>query len=200
MRGTVPRARTAIVLLSLLAAAVVLGGCDGSLSTGLSHALTGPPPASVVAGASTASTALGTLRIAPDGPLTGYSRAEFGDGWARQADGCTSRVDALLRHGTDITRTGCKVTAGRWYSAYDGITLTAASLAQIDHLVPLAEAWRTGAAGWSPVRRVAFANDVDRELLPVSIHANESKGDGAPPAWEPQVTDRCEYAQQWITI
>lgn len=48
--------------------------------------------------------------------------------------------------------------SGRWYSPYDGATWYAASAVGIDHVVPLAEAWRSGASSWSTSRRQSFAN------------------------------------------
>ncbi|WUI03905.1 HNH endonuclease family protein [Spirillospora sp. NBC_00431] len=51
-------------------------------------------------------------------------------------------------------------SSGSWYSPYDGITETLASEIDIDHIVPLAEAWRSGANTWTTSRRQAFANDL----------------------------------------
>jgi hypothetical protein len=55
----------------------------------------------------------------------------------------------------------CKLTGGKWISAYDGKTITNASQLDVDHLVPLAEAWRSGAWKWTPVQRQTFANDLE---------------------------------------
>ena len=59
--------------------------------------------------------------------------------------------------------------SGRWYSPYDGATWTAASDVGIDHVVPLAEAWRSGASSWTTSRCQSFANDLTHpQLIAVS--------------------------------
>ncbi len=50
---------------------------------------------------------------------------------------------------------------GTWFSAYDGKTVTDPQDIDIDHMVPLANAWRTGAASWTDEQREEFANDLD---------------------------------------
>jgi hypothetical protein len=96
------------------------------------------------------------------------------------------------RAGSDADRrktSGGNVVAGTWTSAYDGKILDAPTKVEIDHLVPLADAWRSGAATWTDARREAFANDLDRpELVAVSTASNRAKGDQDPSSWRPQVT------------
>lgn len=61
-------------------------------------------------------------------------------------------------------------TSGSWYSVYDGATWTAASDVDIDHLVPLKEAWVSGARSWTTAQREALANDITRpQLLAVTV-------------------------------
>lgn len=66
--------------------------------------------------------------------------------------------------------------------------------------MPLAEAWRSGAASWTTSRRQAFANDLQHpQLIAVSASSNRSKGDQDPSTWQPTVTSfRCTYARMWI--
>ena len=47
----------------------------------------------------------------------------------------------------------------------DGATWTAASDVDIDHMVPLSEAWASGASAWTTAQRQAFANDLVRPQL-----------------------------------
>jgi hypothetical protein len=71
----------------------------------------------------------------------------------------------------------------------------------IDHLVPLAEAWDSGASTWSAAEREAYANDLgdDRALIAVSAASNRSKADQDPTAWMPPAEGyRCQYATDWI--
>ncbi|MEV0976570.1 hypothetical protein [Streptomyces sp. NPDC049915] len=52
-------------------------------------------------------------------------------------------------------------------------------------MVPLAEAWDSGAWHWSPEEREAYANDLgdDRALIAVSATSNRSKADQDPTTW-----------------
>ncbi|MFD6287510.1 HNH endonuclease family protein [Streptomyces sp. NPDC060205] len=86
---------------------------------------------------------------------------------------------------------------GEWYSYYDGVTLTAPGGLDIDHLVPLAEAWDSGASAWTPARRHAYAHDLDadRSLVAVTARTYRSKSDQDPADWRPPLADaRCTYA------
>jgi hypothetical protein len=100
---------------------------------------------------------------------------------------------------------GCTVATGRWTSPYDGAVWTLASDVDIDHVVPLAEAWASGirADGWPASRRVAYANDLgyDWSLLAVTDNVNQSKGDRDPAEWLPPSPEaRCTYAVQWVSV
>ncbi|HWC23064.1 MAG TPA: HNH endonuclease family protein [Flexivirga sp.] len=145
----------------------------------------------------------------------GYLRAAFGSDWVdTDGDGCNQRDDVLLRDAVPgSTRVaqqgGCDhdVLAGTWYDPYTGRTLTFTDLKdlhqaeaiQIDHIVPLAEAWVSGARTWSDDRRKTFANDL-HELLAVDGPTNMSKGDGDPASWRPRKGFQCSYARRWIAI
>ncbi len=68
-----------------------------------------------------------------------------------------------------------------WYSPYDGATWTAASDVDIDHMVPLAEAWASGAWAWTTSQRQTYANDLGGpELWAVTDSVSQSKGDKDP--------------------
>lgn len=140
------------------------------------------------------------LHVQPDGSLAGYSRAQFGAGWGTGPDGCDTRIDVLIVDGTSVAHRGCTITSGRWVSLYDGVTVSDYHELDIDHIVPLADAWRTGAASWSAAQRQAFAND-PVELVAVTAHSNRSKGDQPPPGYEPpDSADDCAYAQHWMQV
>jgi hypothetical protein len=91
-----------------------------------------------------ASTALSTLNVAVQGPQTGYSRNKFPH-WIEISGKCNTRETVLARDGTQIvTNAACSVTSGKWLSPYDGKTWTNASDVDIDHVVPLSNAWKVG--------------------------------------------------------
>lgn len=90
--------------------------------------------------------------------------------------------------------------SGDWYSEYDGASFTDGSDLDIDHVVPLAEAWRSGADSWSDQEREDFANDLEGpQLIAVSASSNRSKGDQDPSSWWPTRTAyQCTYAKMWV--
>ena len=93
------------------------------------------------------------------------------------------REFVLKRDGTNVvTNDACASTSGTWKSPYDGATWTQASDIDIDHMVPLKNAWivssqetaffqpdtnalQSGAASWTTAKRTQFANDVTRPQL-----------------------------------
>ncbi|MGW6604250.1 HNH endonuclease family protein [Streptomyces sp. NPDC055036] len=134
----------------------------------------------------------------------GYKRSSFKHWTDADRDGCDTRQE-VLKAESRIEPTigaGCKVTAGEWYSYYDGVTVTSPSGVQIDHMVPLAEAWDSGASAWTPARREAYANDiaVERSLVAVTSRTNQSKADRDPTTWLPPLADaRCTYIADWVS-
>ena len=108
----------------------------------------------------------------------------------------------LERDGKNLKKNGCNITDGEWYSVYDGLTLSDPLEVDIDHMVPLANAWRSGADKWTDQKRSDFANDLDRpQLIAVSRGSNRSKGDQDPSQWKPPSFQYyCTYAKAWITV
>jgi len=151
--------------------------------------------------ASTARTYLSSLTVAPEDP-TGYDRSLFPH-WITISGTCDTRETVLVRDGSNVvTNSSCAATGGSWYSPYDGVTLTASSGVDIDHLVPLAEAWASGASKWTTAQRQAFANDLTRpQLIAVSASSNRSKGDKDPAKWMPaQSAYTCTYVRAWVQV
>ncbi|GLZ02164.1 HNH endonuclease family protein [Actinoplanes sp. NBRC 103695] len=150
----------------------------------------------------TAQSYLNGLTVATQGSMSGYSRDRFNH-WITISGSCNTRETVLKRDGTNVTTdSACASTSGSWYSPYDGATWTAASDVDIDHVVPLAEAWRSGASSWTDARRQSFANDLSRpQLIAVTDNVNSSKGDQDPSTWQPSRTAyRCTYAKIWIAV
>jgi hypothetical protein len=97
----------------------------------------------------------------------------------------------------------CTVARGRWTCPYTGETVTDPARLDIDHMVPLENANRSGGWRWAPEKKEAYANDLDEpeHLVAVIKSANRSKGSKGPEAWLPMTEGfRCEYVSQWRTI
>ena len=142
---------------------------------------------------------LNSLPVAAE-ETSGYSRDLFRH-WIRQADGCTTRQDVLIDERTAGSVSGCSVVNGRWTSFYDGVTTTNPRSLDIDHMVPLKEAWDSGAWRWNAATRQAYANDLGYglSLVAVTASANRSKSDRDPAEWMP-ARGRCSYAKAWIGV
>lgn len=196
---------TAVIVLMLMMAAA---GC------GLEPVRRPTPPPADPAGATMTTVSAAPAPVAQadllaqvavsDTPSTGepYRR----DLWPHWNDpdgnGCDAREDALIVASTVpvVRGSGCKVTAGSWTSAYDGLVITDPGAVDVDHVVPLAEAHRSGGSTWSTDRRAAYAN-AQASLWPVSASSNRSKGDKDPAQWRPPVpTIWCTYATRWLQV
>jgi hypothetical protein len=169
-----------------------------ALLLGLVTVASATPPG--IPSAATARTQLGSLTVAADGSTSGYSRDLFPH-WHTVTGTCNTREQVLKRDGTNVvTDSSCAATSGRWYSPYDGATWTAASDVDIDHIIPLANAWRTGARNWTTAKREQFANDLSGpQLIAVTDNVNQSKSDQTPATWKPPLTSYwCTYSRMWI--
>lgn len=145
---------------------------------------------------------LAKLTVAPGRPMKGYSRDRFPH-WSSQGNFCDTRETVLLRDGEDVKQDDkCRATSGTWHSVYDDKTFTSASQLDIDHMVPLAAAWRSGADTWTDARRKKFANDLDGpQLVAVSAASNRSKGDQTPDLWKPPLRSYwCMYSRAWVDV
>ncbi len=147
------------------------------------------------------------IRRLPQAPehRAGYSRDLFRLWIDANGDGCDTRHEVLIDEAVKAPHvgSGCSLTGGKWISPYDGVVVTNASGLDIDHLVPLAEAWDSGANRWTAARREAFANDlgVPWALFAVTASSNRSKGDQDPAEWLPPLkSDRCTYVVDWVAV
>jgi hypothetical protein len=148
-------------------------------------------------------TALGRLTVHSHTTQPVYQRSKFGTSWISQGNGCTTRDRVLIRDGLDaMADAGCTITAVHWRSVYDGLIFTVKSRVDIDHVVPLGNAWVSGASTWTRARRVLFANDLtDSQLIAVSVSSNRSKGNRGPEVWKPpRAQIWCLYARWWVDV
>lgn len=179
---------TCSVLAATAAASIVLAPAASA---------TASPPG--IPSTSTVISQLDGLPVETEGSMTGYDRDEFNH-WVTR-DGCDTRESVLARDGDGVEAgSDCRPTSGDWFSEYDGESFTDGSDLDVDHVVPLAEAWRSGADSWSADERESFANDLEGpQLIAVSASSNRSKGDQDPSSWWPTRTSyACTYAKMWV--
>jgi len=152
---------------------------------------------------------LDTLPVKGKAPATGYDRVEqFGSAWLDvDHNGCDTRNDILARDLGDVVRRGpCTVTSGTLVSPYTGATVDfvrgqdTSTLVQIDHVVALENAWRTGAQQLTQAQRVALANDPDN-LFAVDGRSNSQKRSGDAATWLPaNRAFRCTYVEHQVSV
>jgi hypothetical protein len=143
-----------------------------------------------------------TLTVTED-QVGGYSRNLFKHWIDADKDGCNTRYEVLIAEAIVKPKVGagCYLTGGKWKSPYEGKVFTNPTGLDIDHMVPLAEAWRSGAWAWTAAQRMEFANDLEdsRSLLAVTASLNRSKGDRDVAGWLP-VKAQCAYIANWIAV
>jgi hypothetical protein len=143
-----------------------------------------------------------SLTVAAESHASSYNRDLFPH-WITISGSCNTREEVLKRDGTGVVvNSSCAATSGSWRSPYDGATWTNPSDIDIDHMVPLAEAWQSGAWAWTTARRQTYANDLGGpELWAVTDNVNQSKSDQDPATWQPPLSSfRCTYARAWIQV
>ena len=182
------RIRTFLVLLALLLAggvAVASPAAAETVSTTLGAGVAGLPVATEI--------------------RTGYDRDLFPHWIDADGDGCNTRYEVLIAEAVTSpgVGSGCTLFGGRWYSYYDNAYWTLPADLDIDHFVPLAEAWDSGARTWTTTQRRSFANDLGdyRSLVAVTDNVNQAKGDQDPATWMPSYGPaRCRYVGEWLAV
>jgi len=101
-----------------------------------------------------------------------------------------------------VTNSACVATSGTWFSPYDNKTWSAVLDVDIDHMVPLKNAWASGANKWTTDERGKFANDITApQLWTVTDNLNQAKGDKSPDVWKPPLASfHCTYAKSWVEV
>lgn len=177
-----------------LALLLLLAGCALPTAPGFGGPSSGaaPPPSL---------TELGEPR--PEDTGAHYRRDDWGDWDYDPATKCNTRERVLARDGRGLdvdSQCRPRCAGGEcWTSPYDGVVVGDAGDLQIDHIVPIAEANRSGARKWSKEQRKRFYNDEDN-LVAVTSRTNQSKGDSDPGKWRPARENWCEYATRYVTV
>jgi hypothetical protein len=194
---------SAITLLVAIGSPISGGSAQASvISTTLSQAVV------VHSAATKASLGLSKLSIKGRAPKTGYDRSLFSDGWGNIGS-CDLRNFVLARDLKSVTwRAGesCMVETGVLKDPYTGKTINfkrgvSTSLkVQIDHVVPVSDAWQKGAQKLTSQLRYNFYND-PLNLLAVDGPTNSSKSDSDAASWlPPNKSYRCAYVSRQIAV
>jgi Protein of unknown function (DUF1524) len=217
--GTWVTRRLATLVVTASTVTLLATGCKGVSST-LDNAGSGEPTgaaagqtalaAPVDTGApGSALAALGTLQIQPLSTAKKYDRDAFGTPWYDEDhNSCDTRDDVLHRDLHSVTvrsSDSCIVLTGELTDPYTNRIIRFnrgknSSAVQIDHVVPLCDAWRTGAYAWTDDQRRALAND-PQELLAVDGPTNIKKSDDDASEWLPPAAGyHCAYVARQVGI
>ncbi len=206
------------LVIALLAGAIALTANtpDTGAATTINSTTSAPAaptlaPAEISADAAETLSQLEQLVVAEADDQDSYQRDEFGQRWADiDRNGCDQRNDALAAALENITTKpgthDCVVLTGTLHDPYTGLTIAfqrgqgTSELVQVDHIVPLAWAWRQGADEWDETQREHFAND-PINLQATDGSANQSKSDRGPANWMPPNADYgCMYAARFVDV
>jgi hypothetical protein len=143
-------------------------------------------------------------------PEEHYNRKKHFGGWVSDPNdnSCfNTRAQILERDSQTPVQTSltnrCLVAKGTWEDPYTGEIITEASDIQIDHVVPLKQAYITGGFGWNKQKRCLYGNFTKTKyhLLSVKGHENMKKSDKTPAEYlPPNATYVCEYIHNWLKI
>ena len=209
----------ALTVLASLILAGSLAGCDAAsnvvtkvASPAAASAAAPQTPGTASAGETAAALAhLATIEVKGRAPKTGYSREQFGAAWADvDKNGCDTRNDIMKRDLTGVTfkdgTKSCVVASGKLADKYTGTTINftrgqdTSSAVQIDHIIPLSDAWQKGAQQLSAETRKQLAND-PLNLMAADGPANSAKGDKDAATWlPPNKAFRCEYVARQTAV
>lgn len=167
------------------------------------------------------------VTVAPELPMTGYSREQFPH-WdlnkpehgfgaeLAQYGRCTTRDVMMLRDAVgpvQLDPKTCSLTVGSgggWQDEYGFLDrktgelkpykwMTESSAVDAEHIVALAEAWRSGAAALDEDTRRRIANDAIN-LVAADPSANRSKGDQDAANYLPPGKFRCTYVDRYLQV
>lgn len=142
-------------------------------------------------------------------PQEKYNRLGHFGRWIRdpRTTGCFNTRQQILYENSRVPVTlknkSCVVESGEWEDPYTGTIFEQASDVQIDHVVPLKNAYISGAWTWSNRQRCVYANFQGNNfhLLAVSGTENMRKGDRSPAEYlPPRIEYRCEYLKNWLMV
>ncbi|MNL04980.1 hypothetical protein D3C87_1255600 [compost metagenome] len=138
-----------------------------------------------------------------------YQRAKHFGSWVRdgRSNSCYNTRGKVLARDSRIpvgnAGSGCSVATGSWADPYAGGNYSSAADIEIDHFVPLKNAYVSGAFRWDYKKRCLYGNFMGNKfhLLPVYKTENRSKSDRGPEEYmPPNRAYRCQYLVQWLKV
>jgi hypothetical protein len=155
-----------------------------------------------------ATTVLAKIPIKGRAPKTGYDRALFSDGWGNIGS-CDTRNYILERDLVSITwrnSPNCTVATGILNDPYTAKKIYfvrgvgTSNAVQIDHVVPVSDAWQKGAQKLDSATRYSIYND-PLNLLAVDGISNMQKSDSDAASWLPPNRKYwCPYVARQIAV
>lgn len=142
-----------------------------------------------------------------DDEVSAYDRKEWPHWIDADGDCQDTRTEVLIAESlvpvtfTDAKK--CEVAGGSWRCPYTDRTFSDPRQLDVDHMVPLAEAYRSGGAHWTKQQRTDYANDLGDpdHLVAVYKGANRSKGAKTIAQWLPEEPgERCHYVEVWMHV
>lgn len=146
------------------------------------------------------STLVGSLKVVEERAVVTYRRSLYRHWVDSDDDSCDTRREVLAEE-SSVPLEVCWSRSGSWVSVYDSVSVTDASELDIDHVVALAEAHRSGADRWPAKRRESFANDLGSpwSLVAVTALSNRSKSDHDLSSWQPTTVEgKCFLASATV--
>ncbi len=201
-----------IRLSALLAAlAIALAACTAEVPTRPVGPPTYPPNTAAPVAQPTAtpqsSILLALVVSEPRADIPKYDRGQWKHWTDEDGDCQDARQETLIAESLAPvefeTSEACRVKSGRWIGPYTGIEVSDPSELDIDHMVPLANAHKSGGWRWTAERKEAYANSLDNpaHLIATTRSANRSKGAKGPEEWQPKnASYLCRYAEDWISV
>ncbi|MGW7084516.1 HNH endonuclease family protein [Streptomyces sp. NPDC054871] len=176
-----------------------------ALSLSLAPLIAPAPVIAQPAEVTTLADALHRLPVASE-QHEGYTRGHFKhwNAGLDKKDGCDTRAEVLIAEAEEAPKVGenCRLSEGEWVSYYDNQEVDDPDKLAVHHTVPLAEAWASGASGWSAERREKYANDqgAPAGLVAVTNRSNRSKAGQDPAGWMPPLPGaHCRYLSDWVS-
>ena len=149
-----------------------------------------------------------SIAVAPvPANIPAYDRGDWRHWTDEDSDCQDTRQEVLIQESAshveykDSDR--CRVASGEWSGPYTGERFTDPRNLDIDHMVPLGNAHRSGGWDWNEDLKRQYANDLSYSghLIAVQSSANRAKGADGPEEWRPPDQDYwCRYAIDWIAI